>query len=115
MSERLRTADQFVPTLAYGDAIGNDAFELQRLFWQRGVQSDIFVDEAKPEVLAFARSRRDLRPKRLDAGGLLLVHMSMGNDTIDVRSSASVRMTAGSGSTSNADQSTMMGTTAVCL
>ena len=83
MSERLRTADQFVPTLAYGDAIGNDAFELQRLFWQRGVQSDIFVDEAKPEVLAFARSWRDLRPKRLAEGGLLLVHVSMGNDTID--------------------------------
>ena len=61
MSERLRIADQFVPTLAYGDAIGNDAFELQRLFWSLGVQSDIFVDEAKPEVLAFARSWRDLR------------------------------------------------------
>ncbi len=72
-----------MPTLAYGDAIGNDAFELQRLFWQRGVQSDIFVDEAKPEVLAFARSWRDLRPKRLGAGGLLLVHVSMGNDQID--------------------------------
>ncbi|MGH2490540.1 MAG: glycosyltransferase, partial [Candidatus Limnocylindria bacterium] len=83
MSERLRIADQFVPTLAYGDAIGNDAFELQRLFWQRGVQSEIFVDEAKPEVLAFARSWRDLRPKRLRAGGLLLVHVSMGNDAID--------------------------------
>jgi L-malate glycosyltransferase len=83
VSERLRAADQFVPTLAYGDAIGNDAFELQRLFWQRGVQSDIFVDEAKPEVLAFARSWRDLRPKRLSAGGLLLVHVSMGNDQID--------------------------------
>ena len=47
MSERLRIADQIVPTLAYGDAIGNDAFELQRLFWQRGVQSDIFVDEVR--------------------------------------------------------------------
>jgi glycosyltransferase involved in cell wall biosynthesis len=83
VSERLRTADQFVPTLAYGDAIGNDAFELQRLFWSRGVQSDIFVDEAKPEVLPFARSWNDLRPKRLAAGGLLLLHMSMGNDQID--------------------------------
>ena len=83
LSERLRVADQFVPTLAYGDAIGNDAFELQRLFWQRGVQSEIFVDEAKPEVLAFARSWRDLRAKRLADGGLLFVHVSMGNDAID--------------------------------
>lgn len=82
MSERLRIADQIVPTLAYGDAIGNDAFELQRLFWSRGVQSELFVDEAKPEVRAFARSWRDLRPER-SAGNLLLVHMSMGNDAID--------------------------------
>jgi glycosyltransferase involved in cell wall biosynthesis len=79
---RLRLADQFVPTLAYGDAIGNDAFELQRLFWSRGVQSEIFVDEAKPEVRAFARSWRDLRPKRTTAG-LTLIHVSMGNDAID--------------------------------
>ena len=82
MSERLRIADQIVPTLAYGDAIGNDAFELQRLFWSRGVQSEIFVDEAKPEVRAFARSWRDLRPGR-SREGLTLIHMSMGNDAID--------------------------------
>ena len=82
MSERLHVADQIVPTLAYGDAIGNDAFELQRLFWTRGVQSEIFVDEAKPEVRAFARSWRDLRPKRTTAG-LTLIHVSMGNDAID--------------------------------
>jgi glycosyltransferase involved in cell wall biosynthesis len=82
VSERLRIADQFVPTLAYGDAIGNDAFELQRLFWSRGVQSEIFVDEAKPEVRAFARSWRDLRPER-SREGLLLIHVSMGNDAID--------------------------------
>src|SRR5438128_924416 len=50
MSERLRIADQIVPTLAYGDAIGNDAFELQRLFWRRGVQSEIFVDWSAFEV-----------------------------------------------------------------
>src|SRR5204862_6135094 len=82
MSERLRIADQIVPTLAYGDAIGNDGFELQRLFWRRGVQSEIFVDEAKPEVRAFARSWRDLRPQR-SSTGLTLIHLSMGNDAID--------------------------------
>ena len=82
MTERLRIADQIVPTLAYGDAIGNDALELQRLFWSRGVQSEIFVDEAKPEMLAFARSWRDRRPARAE-GGPLLIHVSMGNDAID--------------------------------
>lgn len=46
LSERLRIADQIVPTLTYGDAIGNDAFELQRLFWRRGVQSEISALDA---------------------------------------------------------------------
>jgi len=32
MTERLRFAHQFHPVVAYGDAIGNDAFELQRMF-----------------------------------------------------------------------------------
>jgi L-malate glycosyltransferase len=82
VTQRLRIADQIVPTLAYGDAIGNDAFELQRLFWSRGVQSETFVDEAKPEVRVFARSWRDLRPQR-SREGLTLIHMSMGNDAID--------------------------------
>ena len=73
---RLRSAHQFHPVIAYGDAVGNDAFELQRLFWQRGAQSDIFVDEAKPEVLAFARSWRDLRPE--DESGRRILPLAMG-------------------------------------
>ena len=32
MTERLCFAHQFHPVVAYGDAIGNDAFELQRMF-----------------------------------------------------------------------------------
>ncbi|HEV8229353.1 MAG TPA: glycosyltransferase [Candidatus Limnocylindria bacterium] len=71
-----------MPTLASGDAIGNDAFELQRLFWRRGVRSEIFVEEAKPEVRAFARPWRELRAERPD-GGPLLLHLSMGNDAVD--------------------------------
>ena len=54
--ERLHFAHQFHPVVAYGDAIGNDAFELQRMFWSSGVRSDLFAWEAKPEVRALAAS-----------------------------------------------------------
>ncbi|MGH2498793.1 MAG: glycosyltransferase family 4 protein, partial [Candidatus Limnocylindria bacterium] len=77
----LRAAHQFHATIAYGDAVGNDCFELQRLFWTRGVRSELFADEAKPEVRALVRDWRDLR--REPATDALLVHVSMGNDALD--------------------------------
>src|SRR4051812_5680035 len=77
---RLRTAHQFHPVIAYGDAIGNDAFELQRLFWASDVRSDLFAWEAKPEVRALVRDWHDL--ERLPKDALLLIHHSMGNDVL---------------------------------
>ncbi len=77
----LRTAHQFHPVIAYGDAASNQCFELQRLFWASGVRSELFAEEAKPEVRALVRDWRDLRSLPSDA--LLLVHHSMGNDVID--------------------------------
>ena len=77
----LRRVHQFHATVAYGDAIGNDIFELQRLFWRRGMASDVFAQEAKPGVEPFVRPWHELRAERTD-GGALLVHMSMGNSVV---------------------------------
>lgn len=80
---RLKVAHQFHPVIAYGDAVGNDAFELQRLFWASDVRSDLFAWEAKPEVKALVRDWHDL--ERLGSSqkdALLLIHHSMGNDVI---------------------------------
>src|SRR2546428_11453998 len=52
---RLRSAPQFHATPAYGDAVGNDCFELQRLMWHDGVGSELFAEESKPEVRAFVQ------------------------------------------------------------
>src|SRR5438270_647118 len=79
--ERLHFAHQFHPVVAYGDAIGNDAFELQRMFWSSGVRSDLFAWEAKPEVRALVRDWKDLE-RVVSRDGVLLVHHSMGNDTV---------------------------------
>jgi len=81
MTERLRFAHQFHPVVAYGDAIGNDAFELQRMFWASGVRSDLFAWEAKPEVRGLVRDWKDLE-RITNRDGLLLVHHSMGNDVV---------------------------------
>ena len=78
----LRAVHQFHPTIAYGDAVGNDCFELQGLLWRCGVRSELFAEDARPEVRAFVRGWRDLREAPLD-GAALLVHVSMGNETLD--------------------------------
>lgn len=81
MPERLRFAHQFNPVIAYGDAIGNDCLELQRIFWSAGVRSELFAWEAKPEVRALVRDYHELEATaRRD--GLLLVHHSIGNESV---------------------------------
>ena len=77
---RLRTAHQFHPVIAYGDAIGNDCFELQRLLWASDVRSDLFAWGTRPEVAALVKDYRELA--RLPKDALLLIHHSMGNDVI---------------------------------
>src|SRR5439155_99254 len=80
-SVRLRSAHQLAPTIAYGDAVGNDCFELQRLYWSRAVRSNLFAAEAKPEVRQFVQPWRDVERLPVD-GTSLQVHISMGNDSL---------------------------------
>ncbi|HEY8829472.1 MAG TPA: glycosyl transferase family 1, partial [Candidatus Limnocylindria bacterium] len=78
----LRALHQFHPTIAYGDAVGNDCFELQRLLERNGVRSDLYAHEAMPDVRPFVRDRGDL--PSIDAErAALLVHVSMGNESLD--------------------------------
>jgi len=81
VTEPLRFAHQFNPVIAYGDAIGNDCLELQRIYWSSGVRSELFAWEAKPEVRALVRDYHELESLRR-RDGLLLVHHSIGNDSV---------------------------------
>src|SRR5438093_1319574 len=81
MTDPLRFAHQFNPVIEYGDAVGNDCLELQRIFWSAGVRSDLLAAEEKREMRALTRSWDDLKLiTRRD--GLLLVHHSIGTDTV---------------------------------
>lgn len=102
----LRRVDQFHPSIAYGDAVSNNCFELQRLLWSHELRSELFAKEAKPEVKAFVRPYEELRVRpyeelrvRPGAGlrsdrsrdALLLVHLSMGDDSLDEVAELSIR------------------------
>ncbi len=79
---RPRAIHQLAPSIAFGDAVSNDCFELQRLFWSRGIRSEIFTEDARPEVRAFVRGWRDLEGEKGD-DAMLLIHVSMGHEILD--------------------------------
>ncbi len=77
MTARPSAIHQVVPTLAPRDAIGGHVLEARALLRGMGVESEVFVGEAWPEL------RRECRPHRELAGGpagtLLLYHASIGS------------------------------------
>ncbi|HET8568197.1 MAG TPA: glycosyltransferase [Candidatus Limnocylindria bacterium] len=79
---RLRRLHQFHPTIAFGDAVGNECFQLQHLIWQHGAASDLYAQEARDEVKAFVRPTHDLVHER-EPGTAVLIHVSMGNASLD--------------------------------
>lgn len=78
---RLRAVHQFHPTITFGDAISNDCFELQRLFWSAGLFSDLYAADTKEELRAFTRPASEIGAAARTDGALLL-HHSMGNESV---------------------------------
>ena len=69
---------QVVASLGYGDAIGHEVLEIQRVLCDAGYDSDIFVEAADRRLEPLTRDYREL----VDASGpgnLLLHHFSIGS------------------------------------
>jgi glycosyltransferase involved in cell wall biosynthesis len=79
----LRAIHQFAPTLTSADSISGDVFQLQRLLWRSGLGAPVYADHAAPTVRSFARDWHDLAAQPTDRAPLL-VHISMGNDSLDL-------------------------------
>lgn len=69
---------QFLPTFAGGDAIGGHVLALQRILRRAGYDSEIYADEAKPEVRAAAHPYREFTPSP-GQPAWLLYHLSTGS------------------------------------
>jgi glycosyltransferase involved in cell wall biosynthesis len=79
MAARVPRIDQFVPSLARHDAIGNHVLALARLLREAGYDSDIFYEHVDPALAAGARPYRECDP-RPDPGRLILYHASTHSD-----------------------------------
>ncbi|MDA8043791.1 MAG: glycosyltransferase family 4 protein [Actinomycetota bacterium] len=74
--------DQFVPSFARHDAIGNHVLQLRRLFHGAGYDSEIFFEHIDPRLAGQARHFEEADP-RPDADRVLLYHASTHTDMND--------------------------------
>lgn len=82
MSLRPRAVLQVVPTFAPRDAIGDHARQVDRLFKDHGVQTQIYAQLAVPEIAHLARPFSELVAAP-DTGAVLLHHHSTGTAVVD--------------------------------
>lgn len=69
---------QLIPTLAYGDAIGNDTIVLKKVIKSLGYKTEIYADSMTPSIgEGVARSIKRL-PK-LDPDDIAILHLSTGS------------------------------------
>ncbi|MDO8506897.1 MAG: hypothetical protein Q7S41_04720, partial [Candidatus Limnocylindria bacterium] len=83
----LRAVHQFHPTITFGDAISNDCFELQRVLWSAGMFSELYAEDTKEELRAFTRPASEIAGAAR-SNGALLIHHSMGNESVDAVAAA---------------------------
>lgn len=68
---------QMLAALSYGDAIGNEALQIQQLLTKQGYNSDIFAESVHPEMAGKARKLWDYRDIAAP-NNILILHFSIG-------------------------------------
>lgn len=74
-----RQIHQILPTLGYGDAIGNQVLELRRLFRGWGYTSEIFAERWHPRLAGECHYYAEY-PQFSRGDNLLILHYSIGGD-----------------------------------
>ena len=68
---------QMLAALSFGDAIGNEALEIQRILRAQGYESEIFAESVHPQMAGKARKLWDYR-RVSSPETLLILHFSIG-------------------------------------
>jgi len=74
---KFRRIHQILPTLAYGDAIGNQVLELRRLLREWGYSSEIFAEHWHPHLSSECHPYEEYR-RFSHPDNLLILHYSIG-------------------------------------
>ena len=68
---------QMLAALSFGDAIGNEALEIQRILQTQGFESEIFAESVHPQMAGKARKLWDYQDVS-SPDSLLILHFSIG-------------------------------------
>lgn len=80
----MKALHQLVPVLRPGDAVSAHALQVQALLREVGVESDIFVEDAHPDLRSRARLLADFPSRHRDVAGVgLMYQMAIGSASAD--------------------------------
>jgi glycosyltransferase involved in cell wall biosynthesis len=80
---KFREVHQVVAALSPGDAVGNEAFELQRILRARGHESEIYAGALAPEMAGRGHSAADYSRRKSGPGAATLFHFAIGSDVVE--------------------------------
>jgi glycosyltransferase involved in cell wall biosynthesis len=74
--------DQILPTLAFGDAIGNEALHMQRMVQSWGYESRIYTVNSDPRLTGNVRPYADYK-RESSAEDILIFHYAIGSEVTE--------------------------------
>lgn len=78
----IREVHQIVAALSPGDAVGNEAFEFQKLLRARGYQSEIYAHALAPEMAALGFPASDYSNRKASPDAVSIFHFAIGSPAI---------------------------------
>jgi glycosyltransferase involved in cell wall biosynthesis len=69
---------QFLPTLSYGDAVGNDAIAIDKILFDQGYETKIYAENIDPRYETNRRIRHVKNLPELRSDDILIYHLSTG-------------------------------------
>jgi glycosyltransferase involved in cell wall biosynthesis len=71
---------QLLPTLAYGDAVGNDTIAIKKILKDMGYDTQIYAESITPSLLEKGIGVNIAKLPRLEANDVLIYHLSTGSE-----------------------------------
>jgi glycosyltransferase involved in cell wall biosynthesis len=79
---KIREVHQIVAALSPGDAVGNEAFEFQKLLRARGYQSEIYAHALAPEMAALGLPASDYSNRKISPEAVSIFHFAIGSPAV---------------------------------
>lgn len=71
---------QILPSLAYGDAVGNDTIALKKILKDMGYETQIYAEDISPSLIKGGTALYTKRLPKLEDDDVIIYHLAIGSD-----------------------------------